>query len=104
MPKRRGPIFLDKEVGRPGERVPRNQRQGEQPPFSNRDERDHTGNRRQRAKAMQQARCRLAVLAQVKRPEVGKRIELAIGHAKFSGDILAEIGFEAGGAVEFTSQ
>ena len=78
-----GSILLDEEMCRPGERVPRYQRQRKQPPPADRNHDDQKAEGCQRADTMQPARGRLAVLAEVIWPEVGKRFELMIGHAKF---------------------
>src|SRR6266480_329968 len=85
-----GPVFFDEEVSRPCQAVARHKRQRKQPPPARRDEQNQQHHRRKSTGGVQQARGRLAVLAQVVWPEVGKRIEPALIHDESSAAILTE--------------
>ena len=91
MRERSGPVLLNEEMRRPGKGVTRNQRQRKQPPFADGHQKHHKADCCKRAQAMQHARRRLAVLAEIVRPELGKRIELSSRHGKFAPVILAEM-------------
>ncbi len=85
MGERGRPILFNEKVAGPGKGVAGYQRQREQPPLADSDEEDHKTHSRQRAETMQHARSQPAVFPQIVRPEVRKRFELLIGHAKFRG-------------------
>jgi len=80
MLKSRWPVLLDEEVGNPGAAVTGNQAQSKQPPSTGGNGINGPGQTRRGAEQMQQSRARLAVLGNVKRPELGEGIESLFGH------------------------
>ena len=73
-------VFLNEEVGNPGAAVTGNQTQSKQPPSAGRESINGPGQTSRGAEQMQEARARLAVLGNVKRPELGEGIESLFGH------------------------
>ena len=64
----------------PGEGVTGNEREREQPPLSNTNQRDRGSERSKRAEAVKQTGSWFTVLTQVERPEFSKRFELTVRH------------------------
>ena len=64
------PILFNKEVPYPGSAITGDEAEEEQPPASRRDEVHDAGNADSRAQQVKQPRRRLAVFAQIVRPEV----------------------------------
>src|SRR5258707_1683695 len=80
MRESRGPILFDEEMPRPRQAVTRHKCQWKQPPPAHRDEKNQQPDRDNRTHCVECAGGRLAMLAQVVWPEVGKRIEGALIH------------------------
>ena len=76
----RGPVLFDEKMAGPRKCVSGYEGQRKQPPFATGNHPDEKRYGYQGAKTMHYSSGRLAVLAQIVRPEIGKRFELPFIH------------------------